>query len=276
MIMKKIWLLFIWTLICILSECYATTRYIPIYDFLYWQVQDKTILSPWNDFKCLEANKLIKLFDTLSNHSFFLYNYYPNPWEWENVEILKKYAEENESNNNLTKAIYPYVNDKLINKWDSVSLYCENSDYLYEAWAFDVTWTIFVEDKIGNYTRPIDWGSEDIELKYQEVYIMLNNVSDEKIKDLPYVKWNKLFIWCEDDTKNRLYWNWRYNNTYYQASKRYIDSYYWKSRHPENELSQYKWKEISIRFYLFPEYIKKDYEPEVPCENIWMLDYKVK
>ena len=26
------------------------------------------------------------------------------------------------------------------------------------------------------------------ELKYQEVYIMLNNVSDEKIKDLPYVK----------------------------------------------------------------------------------------
>ena len=59
-------------------------------------------------------------------------------------------------------------------------------------------------------------------------------------------------------------------------SKWFIDGYNWKPRNIEQELLQYKWKEISIRFYLLPEYIKKDYEPEVPCENIWMLGYKVK
>ena len=273
--MKKIWLL-LWISVLLISVCSATTWFVQLSEFLYWQTPNITISLPGDDYKCLEAEKIIKLFDTLSEHAFFVYKYYPNPWEWKNVDILRKYAEENESYNNLTKAIYPYVNDKLINKWDSVSLYCEDSDYLYEAWAFDVTWIIVVEDKIGHYTRPIDWGTQNVDYQYKEVFITLDSLSDEKVKYLPYVKWNKIFIWCEDDTKNRLNWNWRYNNTYHVTSKWFIDSYNWKPRNIEQELLQYKWKEISIRFYLFPGYIKKDYEPEVPCENIWMLGYKVK
>ena len=54
--MKKIWLL-LWISVLLISVCSATTWYVQLSEFLYWQTPDKTISLPGDDYKCLEAKK---------------------------------------------------------------------------------------------------------------------------------------------------------------------------------------------------------------------------
>lgn len=279
--MKKNWLLFFWIVWFLLfSVCSATSWWIELSSFLYRTPRPR-IPVPWNDSICKEGESLKNLFDLFQENWIFFYRYYINPWQWKNVWLLKDYAKKEQNINYLKKAVFPYVDDKLINEWNSISLYCTGWDFIYQAWVFDVTWTIIVENKEGIYN--VTWEiEEERKLNYKEIYISLDEVSDKIVRNLPYASWNNLFIGCEDDSKNRLYRNWRHRNVGVSEAimipqyRRYIDSYTWKSSESQQELSQYEWKKINVRFYLSPWYLKKDYKLGANCENIWMLQINVK
>lgn len=121
-----------------------------------------------------------------------------------------------------------------------------------------------------------------------EIYFPIEEANDPSIDDLPYLQKEKnqkrLFIGCSTDedysTERRLFRN--RSHSLEKDGKFSFQTRYCNYKEPLNknfvaealqELTQYKDRQVHLRFYLEPHFFSK--EESILCENSRMMGYEV-
>ena len=211
---------------------------------------------------CSINEELEKLLLFLVNNKFIFDKYsFISCLEWwlcyDNFKYLKTLSMQSPINDKM-RILYPYANDIYSKKWKWTFFSCLNENYFFQSWIFEATW-IVVE-------------YPDSEKKwYNRTYFKIIKTSDQNIDKYPLLSWDLLFIECSSNDSKWGHRIWKINREVTNWFIRYFSSW-WYSIAWES-LSSMIWKKLYIRFYLNPWIILL--EKDIPCENSWMLWYKI-